>query len=342
MPASHQPEPLDLRLHQVPHDFARLFSRPDRLADPLYVVTPVFNFSRARARWQHYEDFAKMVAASGAILYTVEIAFADRAFAVTESQNPRHLQLRASHELWLKERAINLAVQRLPADWKYVAWIDADCVFARCDWADETLHALQHWPVVQMWSQLIDLNRDGEALGKTLVSFAFVFCGGEIPSGYGPGAGQVFGSPGLAWACRREAWDQFGGLFDVSILGAGDWYFASCLAGTLNSMIGLRNDFTPGLRRHLDFYAGRMAESRWRQRSLLGNLGCVRGLALHCRHGSRLQRQYGSRGKILTAHGFDPDLDLIPDWQGLYQLTNRRPQLRRDIQRYFAARKEDE
>ena len=71
-----------------------LFSRPDRLHDPLYVVTTVFNATRYRSRWRLYEDFAKHVAEAGAILITVEIAFGERDFAVTQADDPRDVQLR--------------------------------------------------------------------------------------------------------------------------------------------------------------------------------------------------------------------------------------------------------
>src|SRR3954466_3874591 len=117
------------------HATKTLFGRPDRLADPLYVVTPVFNACRFRSRWKLYEDFVRMVEHSGAILYTVEVAFGDRDFVVTQPDNPRHLQLRTWHEIWLKEHSINLLVERLPRDWKYCAWVDADVFFSRYDWA---------------------------------------------------------------------------------------------------------------------------------------------------------------------------------------------------------------
>ena len=330
---------LNFESYKAPHNLHRPFQRPDHLADPLYVITPVFNARRFRARWKHYRDFEKYIHESGAILYTVEVAFGDREFVVTTPDNPRHIQLRTDHELWLKERSINLAAMRLPPTWKYLAWIDADCTFARFDWANETLHALQHYPVVQMWSQLLDLNPDSELAGPPLDSFGKIFCGGGVPRPYT--SKQTFGCPGLAWAADRSAWDQLGGLFDYTILGAGDWYFAACVSGTVDKMIQQRNDFTPAFRRHLDEYYARVEDSSWKGRSIKGNVGCVLGAALHRWHGHKKLRQYATRGRILRAHNFDPGTDLKPDWQGLYQLTNRKPQLRRDIAKYFMARNED-
>lgn len=326
------------------HQQPRLFSRPDRLTDPLYVVTPVINAGRFRTRWKMYEDFAKHVAEAGAILYTVEVAFGDRAFVIPDS--PTVIRLRTLHELWLKERAINLGVQRLPQDWKYVAWVDADGLFIRHDWADETRHALQHWPIVQMWSQLIDLDQDYNIM-QTLRSFMDIQLNGVTPrkkSCYGQemiGAGQKFGAPGMAWAARREAWNQLGGLIDYSILGAGDWYFANAIMGTMDTCINLRNDVTGPFMEKMLRYQENVRQSRWEERSILGNVGLVKGVIAHYWHGPRINRKYGTRGEILARAVYDPDKDLKVDWQGLYQLTNRNPQLRKDIQKYFSERNED-
>lgn len=327
------------------HNTPRLFSRPDRLHDPLYVVAPVINAARFRVRWKHFQDFAKHVSEAGAILYTVEVAFGERDFVLTRPDNPRHVQFRTHHELWYKEQAINLGVARLPSNWKYVAWVDPDCMFTRHDWADETRHLLQHYPLVQMWSQLHDLSSDGELVGQ-LQSFMDVqINGATLPPPkqyYGLGrAGKKFGSPGLAWAARREAWNQLGGLIDYAILGAGDWYFAHAVMGQLSELTRERSDATEPLMRKMLEYQNRAIRGKWEERPLVGNVGLMKGLCLHYWHGPRLFRRYSTRGAILRRHQFDPDLDLKPDWQGLYQLTDRKPEMRREIQRYFSQRNED-
>jgi hypothetical protein len=333
---------------QAPHELPRLFSRPDRVHAPLYVVCPVINAARFRTRWKHYEDFAKHAAEAGAILYTVEVAFGDRDFVVTQRGNPRHVQLRTQHELWLKERAINIAVSRLPEEWRYVAWVDPDCLFTRHDWADETVQTLQHYPVAQMWSQLVDVDSNFEVVAH-LRSFMSVQTHGPTPAkcDYASamksriGLGQKFGSPGLAWAARREAWNELGGIIDSSILGAGDWYFAHAIMGTMAKALEKRNDLTAPFVKKLLQYQEHVKRAKWSGRSIAGNVGLVKGTAVHYWHGPRNNRGYGTRGEILTRHGFDPERDLLVDWQGLYQLTDRRPGLRREIQEYFKQRNED-
>ena len=328
------------------------FVRPDHIADPLYVITPVFNSQRFRSRWRLYADFRKMCADAGVILVTIEIAFGERDFVATTKDHPWDIQLRTANEIWLKEAAINLAVQRLPLDWKYMAWVDADCHFARYDWANETIHLMQRYPVIQMWSQLHDLNSEFELQG-TNKSFGSVWVkngslvGGDLsqpyPKEYAGTTEKPFkpgypGAPGLAWAMRREAWDQLGGLIDYGILGAGDWYMAHALTGQLDRVCP-RNGGALAEKMHQ--WQDNAAASRWQDRPVQGNLGVMPGVVLHYWHGPKANRLYGSREQILVRNGYNPDLDLRRDWQGLYQLTNRVPQLRRDIQGYFSQRSED-
>jgi hypothetical protein len=71
------------------------------------------------------------------------------------------------------------------------------------------------------------------------------------------------------------------------------------------------------------------------------NIGYVPGLLIHEWHGKKKDRKYKSRWDILIEHGFDPDLDLKRDWQGVWQLTDRSPGLRDGFKAYFAARNED-
>jgi hypothetical protein len=317
-----------------------LFQRPDHIADPLYVVTPVFNPVRFRSRWKLWEDFEKMCADAGAILYTVEVAFGERAHAITSADNPRHIQLRTSHELWLKENAINVGVSRMPASAKYIAWIDSDVRFARDDWANETLHRLQHYAAVQMWSQYQDLTTDHELIG-TASSFmqryeeqGFKVKSGPGQSYYYYGGKGYPGAPGLAWAMRRSAFDQLGGLLDVCVLGAGDWYMAHALVGALKSGIVSKKNH-PRFRQSIFQWAERA-------KALRRNIGVVPGLALHYWHGPKSKRKYGTREQILIDTQFNPDVDVRRDWQGLYQLSSRSIPLRDRVRQYFHERNEDQ
>lgn len=203
---------------------------------PLYVVAPIVNPSRYRSRYALYRDFEKYIADAGAILYTVEAAYGDRPFEVTDAANPRHIRLRTNHEVWHKENLIDIGVSRLPGDWKYVAWIDADVQFVRPDIVVETIHQLQHFSVVQMFAQAIDLGPTHQPIG----SFKGFVAQWMAHNGTVPADMEEYGvwHPGYAWACRRDAWDQIGGLIDFGIVGSADRYMACGLIGAMAQSLG--------------------------------------------------------------------------------------------------------
>lgn len=143
--------------------------------DKLYVVCTVFNPLRFRNRYWNFWTFENMVEKSGAILYIAEIAFGDRHFEITDPNNPRHLQLRArdNQEIWLKENALNLLINRLPPEAKYIAWLDTDINFARSDWAQETLHELQRYDFLQLFSHAQDIGPNYEPLTTMTPGFVY-------------------------------------------------------------------------------------------------------------------------------------------------------------------------
>jgi hypothetical protein len=301
---------------------------------PLYVVTPIVNPSRYQSRYRLYEEFAKYIADAGAILYTVEAAYGDRAFEVTDAGNPRHVQLRTTHELWHKENLINIGVTRLPADWKYVAWIDADVQFTRNDIVAETIHQLQHFPVVQMFSHAMDLGPQYQPL-QTFGGFVAQYLNQPAnqmrrPSDYGAW------HPGYAWASRRDAWNHLGGLIDFAVVGSGDRYMACAFLGDVEACLSAQ------IQRRCPTYTAWCGEWQARaERHVQRNIGYVEGLLTHYFHGAKKNRGYVGREEILWRNGFDPSRDIKRDWQGLLQLTDQKFRLRDNLRAYFRSRNED-
>ncbi len=294
------------------------------------MITTIFNPQRYLSRYKHWLAFEKHVTDSGAVPYTVEIALRDRHHQVTKPDNPQHVQLRVESELWYKENASNVGLSWLPEDWEYVAFVDADFLFTRPDWATETVHQLQHFDAVQMFSGLTYLTADQRTHNK-MDGFAYLHWhqGPALPREYGHR-----GAVGGAWAFRRSALEKLGGLLDVCILGSGDWHMAFALA--------MRDDVHPEMKfDSIPQYVKAIQDWREKARDLRGNVGYVQGHAIHHWHGPLAKRGYATRWRILTDNHFDPYLDLGRDWQGLLSLTKHKPQLRDDIRRYFESRNED-
>ncbi|HVO97143.1 MAG TPA: hypothetical protein VMT15_03710 [Bryobacteraceae bacterium] len=283
-------------------------------------------------------------------LHVGELAYGDRPFEITV---PGDIQLRTQHELFHKENILNRVIQTFLPDWKYGAYVDADFHLTRRDWALETIHQLQHHDFVQPFSSYADLT--GESLGtghlpiriNTGFAFNYVQNGYRLPGGYSDGgwkqksysyatagARRGVGATGGMWAFRRPAFDTVGGLLDKCILGHGDWFMA----------FGLVCEEVPDV--HLGNYSAdyRAAIAAWQGSAskLKQNIGYVDGFAVHHFHGSKVRRAYSHRDLILVRHQFVPTTDLRPDWQGIYQLTPDKPQLRDEIRRYFLSRSEDD
>lgn len=305
----------------------------------LYVVTCVSNPLRSRSRYELYKQFAQRVEDAGAILYTVEMAFGDRPHAVTDSRNPRHLQLRSYFELWHKENMLNLIIHKLPSDWEYVAWVDADVQFTRADWVNETIEQLQHYMFLQMFSYAQDLSSRYEP-GQIHEGFIHSWSSGSQhfnPSGKGTYGGynsSKEGHPGYAWAARREAIDNVGGLIDWAILGSADRHMACALIGEVEK------SFHPEVH---DNYQNMCFE--WQKRCdkyILGDVGYMDGMILHHYHGKKANRGYNSRWKILVDHQYDPLTDVYPDANGLLRLHDDNIKQRDAIRKYFRSRHEDD
>jgi hypothetical protein len=338
-----------------PKPIRTVFQRPDALIQPLDVMVTVFNSARYRSRWKHYEDFVSLCDAAGDAvrLWTVEIAFGERDFAVTDARNEQHLQLRTSHELWHKERSLNLLAARVVARHpraQYFAFVDPDITFLRHDWADECRHRLQHYDVIQMWQDAYDLDPNGRIL-QTHRSFVSCFeekgpptataiDGGHYTAGvsdYGQRRGVVYYHPGYCWGWRRRAFEDVGGLIDWSVLGSADFHMAHGLVGTMKLT----------LRRKLERrYTHAMLEWEKRAKAIRNHkgVGCMGGTIVHHWHGSKADRRYKDRWKILEETKFDHYTDLVADAQGLYRFQHqgkRHEQLRDLTRQYFHQRNED-
>lgn len=309
----------------------------------LWVVTVISNPVRFSSRYALYREFEQHMKATGANLVTVEMAFGDRPWSVTESGNPRHVQLRSRSEVWHKENLINVGVSRLPPGWEYMAWVDADVQFLRPDWTTETVHQLQHYGVAQLFETAIDTGPTGQAL-NTWNGFGYSFANG-LPqfTGTAPhyyyaassskGGKASFWHPGYAWAMRRDTFEDVGGLLDTAILGAGDHHMALAFIGQAEQAVppGLH----PNYMKHVLQWQDRCS------RHLRQNLGYVPGTLLHHWHGKKKDRRYWDRWEILKRHSFDPEADLKRDSQGLWVLSDQGLRLRNDLQRYFRQRNED-
>jgi len=329
------------------------FNRPDFVDAPLYVIAVVFNPQRYKRRWELYKIFERYVLDTNeAHLYTVECTFGERSKVYTEQITDKHtvIHVQTTSELWIKENLINIGIQHLPEDWKYVAWVDADIQFARHDWAGETIQQLQHYDFVQMFSHCQDLDSNSVPInGRMFDGFMYSYINNisftgvpptpetvglkKINTLYGAQTGKIW-HPGFAWAARKEAINKVGGLIDFAVTGAADRHMAHALVGDASGSI---EEVTNEEYRKMVLRWGDNCD-----RYIKRNVGFVPGLVNHFFHGNIQNRRYYDRWKILRENDYNPFTDIKKDWQGLYQLTTEKPNLRDGLRGYFRQRNEDQ
>ncbi len=296
------------------------------------------NPKRYRSRNENYRHFKEHMLDSGVNLWTCEIALGGRCFEITDHGDPKALQLRTNAEIWHKENALNLLVQRLPPDWKYVAFIDSDVEFTHWRghkaWFNETVHMLQHHRIVQLFQHAIDMGPTGEVI-QMHTGFAYSYCRGQpMPK---PGNYGHHWHPGFAWAVRRETWDQMGGLIPWAIMGAADNHMAHAWIGRVMESVnpGVSGPYFEKLQAYQDVC----------NLAVRKDIGYINGTIRHHWHGKKKDRKYWDRWRVLTETKFDPNRDLRADSQGLLALVDlgdERSILLRDRARdYYLARNED-
>lgn len=312
-------------------------NRHDLVSDStLHVVAVVSNPARYHSRYRLFREFAQaMVATPNVSLHVVELAFGDRHHEVTGSAEAapfaNALQLRSDRELWHKENLINLGVRHLlPTNWRYLAWVDADVHFQNQNWALESLHQLQSYPVVQPWSECADMGPNGNVMQMHRAFASLVMR--NVRQQAHKDEPYPYGHSGFAWAVTRRFWENVGGLMDFPILGSADHHMAWAMIGDVDKSVhqGMSASFK---RRCHEWEACAHRETH-------GHLAYVPGLIHHRFHGSKKDRRYRERWQVLVEHAFDPDKDLRRDAQGLLYVAGK-PHLEEAIRRYMRQRNED-
>ena len=262
-------------------------------------------------------------------LYIVELAYGKQRFIVTDSTNKNHLQIRTEHPLWHKENMINVGIRKLlPADWKAVAWIDADIEFESPTWALDTLKILNgSKDIIQLFSHCVDMNQHGEAM-NVFPSFGFQYTK-QLPYSKKP---VNFWHPGYAWACTRKTYERIGGLYEKAILGSGDNIMA--LSIIQKAKYAMNEYYTEEYR---------TAIFEYEKKTKLLRTGYVPGVIRHYYHGSKKNRNYGNRWKILVDNEYNPEIHITKDANGIIVPTKECPRtLLNSIVDYFKSRNDDE
>jgi hypothetical protein len=313
------------------NDIKLAISNNDPIEEKLNVIVVISNPCLFARRYILMKEFVKRIEEEevSVNLYIVEMIYGTQKFIITNKNNKNHLQLKTDTPIWHKENMVNLAVKKLlPSTYKAFAWIDADIEFENNSWALDTLKILNGCKdVVQIFSHCIDMNADHTSL-NIFNSTGYSFNKNKKYTT----KGIDYWHPGYAWAITRKAYEKIGGLYDKGVLGSGDNIMALSFINKCKFMNNIK---------YSDDYNNSMLEYQTNASKL--RLGYVPGVIRHHFHGSKINRKYTERWKILMKYNYSHKEHLTYDNQGILIPTEKFSQdFKDDIMNYFRERKEDE
>lgn len=303
----------------------------DPIEEKLNLIVVISNPCLYAKRYILLKEFVKRIEEEeeNVHLYIVELIYENQKFIVTNKNDKNHLQLKANTPLWHKENMINLGVKYLlPKNYKAFAWVDADIEFENNSWALDTLKILNGCKdIVQLFSHCLDLGSDYNNL-NIFNGFGYSF---QKNKKYTT-KGSDYWHPGYAWAITRKAYEKIEGIYDKGVLGSGDSIMALSFIG--------KCDFMMNKEYHEDYNNSML---NYQKKSSKLRLGYVPGVIRHYFHGSKQNRKYTERWKILKKYLYSPMNDITYDEKGILIPTEKfSDEFKEEIMNYFRERKEDE
>lgn len=297
----------------------------------LWAITSYFNWYHFATKRSNYEQFRRGFARFGGALLTVECALHGEAFEL-ENTGDDIIHVRTNSMMWQKERLLNIALEHLGPECRYVAWLDCDVLFHNAQWQVEVIRTLESACVVQLFSRVVRLSRGASELSPdSNLRVSFMRAIEDAIEGRMP---PRPGDPGFAWAARREVLEQIHGLYDACIVGGADRLMAQAWFGACH-LPASQLIASGHLRSHYEAWAKEV------HRLVHGNVSCIQGDLFHLWHGEISNRNYYERHNKLAVFGFNPQTDIAVNEQGCWEWNSAKPELHSWMEQYFMGRRED-
>jgi hypothetical protein len=214
--------------------------------------------------------------------------------------------------LWHKETLLNKIVSKLPKQFKYVFWVDADVIFTNLDWLIDGVETLKTNYIIQPFEFCAHLNKDeikpknymvfinqckdvsrGITTTKPTVwrSFSANYVDRNFTHCHNSKNYNVHGHVGFAWGSKREVLDAVP-LYDRALIGGADHIIAHASTGEIGHVC-ITKSFTDVIDE----------VNEWSRRFysiVRGRVGYVKGNIYHLWHGDIENRQYLKRIQDFT------------------------------------------
>jgi len=307
-------------------------------AKSFWAITSFFNPTGSTRRLHNYRVFRQTLDLP---LVTVEWSWTQGpGLQLREDDAEVLIQLSGPDLIWQKERLLNLAIEALPSNCRFFAWLDCDVLFDNPDWHELAALKLEDCPLVQPYDFLVNLGPTGQPLQADKL-------GGQVRRPIGnPAVRQTIPwdalrhelrglsvACGYAWAGRTELLRKHG-LYDACVVGSGD-------RAIFSAAIGRSEDAVAYMRMN----SSRVTHyRRWADpfhKDVAGRIGWISGQMRNLWHGSILDRKYEQRHIDFQTYDFDPANDIRMDETGCWRWATERPEMHAFLVNYFFGRHED-
>jgi hypothetical protein len=265
----------------------------------------LFNPVKTKKLVQNY--FTMIEKLKGLPVFTLELVYPGR-----EPEIPEAIHIPGSSIMFHKENLCRILETHVPEKYTKLAFLDADILFDDSNWYAKASKALENHDVVQLFTKAQWLDSDGESMleRESVLKMRDVVWNWKY-------------HPGFAWGFRREWYTKIG-FFDYAVSGSGD---------TLSAMKWLKKDIPKGFKSLPNPLHKRYSEYCPNP----PRITCLTGTVQHLYHGSRENRQYTERHKLLDVR---EDIDeLLEKRQGLF--TWKDPKWNSVFLEYFVSRNDD-
>lgn len=254
----------------------------------------VFNPSKTKRILMNYFYTKNQFDLQNLPVFTIELVYNGQ-----KPEIPNAFHVYSNSIMFHKENLYRILETKIPKQYKKLAFLDCDILFDDPSWYDKTSKLLNEYDVVQPfenahWMDLtythIELTRKTVLeMKKPMWDFNY--------------------HPGFAWCMKRD-WYNSVGFFDYAISGSGD---------TLSTAAWLKKSFP---RNFQSLPKALQSEYTKFLNKLCPKITYLKGInVLHLYHGSRDNRQYAIRHKILEVN--QSVLDLIKvNSDGVFEWKN--------------------
>jgi hypothetical protein len=277
------------------------------------ICVVVFNPSQSKRILMNYLYMKNQFKLHKVPFYTMELVYEGRE---PEIRNAFHVHTKSV--MFHKENMFRVMEKKIPSHFTKIGFLDCDILFKDGSWYEKTSKLLDTHDVVQPFetAHWLDLTYKNVILTrKTILHLTKPIWDFSY-------------HPGFAWCMRRD-WYKKVGFFDYAVSGSGDTL--SC-AGWMKKKFPEKFQSLPSAIK--DEYSKFYVKDSPRITYLQG------GELFHLYHGSRVNRQYADRHKLLNVKESITEM-LTKNEDGIFEWTEKE-KWNPVFQSYFDGRREDD